>query len=581
MQEAPFEIAIVGGGIVGVTLAAGLVRRNIKVKLFEQARNFTESGAGIGFTASTVRCMQQINPDIVTSLREGGAVPNGAFRYLDGYSRLDPNDPDYEKPLFHLDAGEKGWETVRRDLFLLELVKKLPVEIFRLESRLSHVEQEGPDGKVILTFTDGSSYSADALIACDGIKSKTRQILLGPDDPASYPQYTHKVSYRTLLPIDKVRQAIGDYKTKHLHFHIGPGAHFLHYPVNDKLVGSAIFVHDHEDWPLDSPTTASGSRDEVLKSFEGWSEPVRKFLELVPEKLEKWALFDMYEHPLKQYNFDRIALAGDAAHASSPHHGAGASFGIEDVLCLSALMEDANDAVVSKAVHKNTALKTAFETYDAIRRTRTQWLVNSSRRTCDFYQQEEWGDAVRRVKAETCFEEVKDRSHKVWHFDPAKMVSDTIETYARRLLDVAPEASKQRPTLDRHDTLTNGLKKVEEAIEAIPASPKLDWLVQIPDHAGMLQTRIANIQSHMSNTSKRLKEDVLVMAGPSFNASEVRTQRQQPSMTGSIQVVKASSEEEVYRMLSEDPFAKLGVWDLSRATLQPMRVGVDRSASQP
>jgi salicylate hydroxylase len=109
----PIEIAIVGGGIVGVVLAAGLVHRNIRVKLYEQARNFSEIGAGIGFTANTVRCMEQINPSVVTALRSGGAVnpsldehdPNAYFRYLDGCTQHDQDDPAYQKPLFKLDAG--------------------------------------------------------------------------------------------------------------------------------------------------------------------------------------------------------------------------------------------------------------------------------------------------------------------------------------------------------------------------------------------------------------------------------------------------------------------------------------------
>lgn len=168
--EPAYELAIVGGGIVGVTLAAGLVHRNIKVKLFEQARNFSEIGAGIGFTANTVRCMQQINPAIVEALRGGGAVhastdskdPNAYFRYLDGYLQLDANDTSYQQPLYQLDAGPRGWETVRRDLFLMELVKKLPEDTFQLKTKLEHLEQAGPEGKVILKFVDGSTYSADA-----------------------------------------------------------------------------------------------------------------------------------------------------------------------------------------------------------------------------------------------------------------------------------------------------------------------------------------------------------------------------------------------------------------------------------
>lgn len=160
-DDNPFDIAIVGGGIVGVTLAAGLYHRGIKVKLFEQAQGFREVGAGIGFTANTIRCMQEINPIVTEGLRAAGSAPNDAYTYLDAYYS-DPNDANFQKDLGILNAGPKGWETVRRDLFVMEMVKRLPQDIFQLNSRLAHVEQQGGNGKVVMKFEDGTVEEVDA-----------------------------------------------------------------------------------------------------------------------------------------------------------------------------------------------------------------------------------------------------------------------------------------------------------------------------------------------------------------------------------------------------------------------------------
>ncbi|KAB8219588.1 hypothetical protein BDV33DRAFT_204298 [Aspergillus novoparasiticus] len=122
----------------------------------------------------------------------------------------------------------------------------------------------------------------------------------------------------------------------------------------------------------------------------GYYAPVRNLVELFPEELDQWALFDLLEYPIPKDNKGRVCLIGDAAHASSPHHGAGASFGIEDALCMSTLMSELIMDLREHHTSKTTALRTAFETYDKIRRTRTQWLVNSSRRVCDLFQQPEW-----------------------------------------------------------------------------------------------------------------------------------------------------------------------------------------------
>ncbi|OOO04811.1 monooxygenase FAD-binding protein [Aspergillus oryzae] len=431
------EIAIVGGGIVGLVLAAGLTRRGVQVKLYEQARNFREIGAGIGFTKNTVGCMEKINPAVVTALRSGGAVnvsldqqdPKSYLRWIDGYGQQREGDPMYQKPLLKLDAGVKGWETVRRDQFLEDLVKVIPEGVVHLRKRLDTIEDNEDVDKVYLNFTDGTRAEADAVIACDGIKSRARQLLLGLDNPASYPQYTHKVAYRALIPMDKVVAAIGEYKTFRQHMHVGPNAHLIHYPVNTNTIGATVVVSDPNDWPQDKPTTARASRKDVFEALAGWCTPVRNLVELFPEELDQWALFDLFEYPVPKYNKGRVCLMGDAAHASSPHHGAGASFGIEDALCMSTLMSELIMDLREHRTSKATALRTAFETYDKIRRTRTQWLVNSSRRVCDLFQQPEWANPAKRVKTESCFEEVKDRSFKIWHFDSTAMVDDTSREY--------------------------------------------------------------------------------------------------------------------------------------------------------
>ena len=168
-HEEPLGIAVVGGGIVGLCLAAGLVRqKNARVRVFEQARNFREVGAGIGFTAKTIECMGKINPDIVTALRAAGAVnpsmdeedPNSYFRWLDGYTQHE-DDPSYQRTMYELDAGYEGWMTVRRDRFLEELVKIVPSDVVELQKRLATVEEHGRDDKIKLSFTDGTAAEAD------------------------------------------------------------------------------------------------------------------------------------------------------------------------------------------------------------------------------------------------------------------------------------------------------------------------------------------------------------------------------------------------------------------------------------
>ncbi|KAI8635189.1 hypothetical protein F5Y19DRAFT_2989 [Xylariaceae sp. FL1651] len=434
------EIVIIGGGIIGLVLTIGLLRVGVKVRTYEQAQGFREIGAGIAFTANAIRCMNLIDPAIPAALRSSGSVatsnggdedPDDYLRWIDGYER-NREDPRQQRLFYKLSAGPRGFEGCRRDQFLEALVKCIPPGVVELKKRLDTVEDRGENQKLLLTFRDGTTTEADAVIGCDGVKSRVRQILAG-DHPAARPSYSHCVAYRTLIPMPQAIEALGEYKAMNQHNHVGPNANLLHYPVaNNAMMNVVAFVRDPQKWPDDTQTVAQGTRDDVKAAFEGWCAPVRDLIERFPDTMSKWAIFDLWEFPLPQYNKGRMCLAGDAAHASSPHHGAGAGAGIEDSLCLSTLMREVVAEVSKNPAAKTQALAAAFQTYDAVRRTRSQWLVNSSRRVCDLHQQLEWADDAKMVRAETAFEEVKDRTFKIWHFDYDAMLRETLLGYKQR-----------------------------------------------------------------------------------------------------------------------------------------------------
>ena len=300
------------------------------------------------------------------------------------------------------------------------------------------------------------------VIGCDGLKSRVKEYLLGEGNPASYVSYTNVVAYRGLVTMDNTIKAIGEAKAKYFTMHIGPGVHMLHYPVaNGTMVNVVAFVADAEDWEDNKNLVKPALRSDVEKRLADWNPSIRALISHFPENIDKWALFDSFENPAPFYNRGKICLAGDAAHASSPHHGAGAGMGVEDALCLSALMTEACLSLRKKAATKGQALSTVFAAYDAVRRKRTQWFVNSSRRVCDLYQTSDWGSPDKWVKADTCWEEIKDRSHKIWHYNPDSMVEEAIKYYLNKL-ELPPQAS-EKPTnsISTDRVVPNGFKPAE------------------------------------------------------------------------------------------------------------------------
>jgi salicylate hydroxylase len=201
----------------------------------------------------------------------------------------------------------------------------------------------------------------------------------------------------------------------------GPGAHVLHFPVAaQKLMNVVAFVDDPEEWPLDKPMTQPARKDELQGAFREWGPTVRAIVEMLTESqgLDKWAVFDMYDFPAERYADGRVCLAGDAAHASAPHHGAGAGIGVEDALALCVVLERVVGEM-SRGKGKAEVLERALKVYSDVRLERSQWLVRSSREVCDVY---EWVSECGR-NMDKGFEDVKARSHKIWYFDIDEMIA--------------------------------------------------------------------------------------------------------------------------------------------------------------
>jgi salicylate hydroxylase len=85
--------------------------------------------------------------------------------------------------------------------------------------------------------------------------------------------------------------------------------------------------------------------------YASWGSTVKTIISAM-QKPDIWALF--MHPPASTFYKDRVCLLGDAAHATTPHHGAGAGMCIEDGLILSNLLKEVNSV---------DDLKRAFEVY--------------------------------------------------------------------------------------------------------------------------------------------------------------------------------------------------------------------------
>lgn len=427
-EDLDINVAVVGGGIAGLTLALGLLKRGIAVKVYERASCFREIGAGIGMSPNAERAMLRLDPEIHAAFKRL-ATPNTEdwFQYVDGYNQSETGDG--EGLLFKVYLGERGFEGCRRTDFLQELAKLLPESCVEFNKNLSTIEEaaKGSDGKIKLIFSDGHCATADVVFGCDGLRSRVRQIVLGESNPASRPSYTHKYAFRGLIPMERAQKALGDDKSSTRYMHLGKNGHVLTFPVAmGSLLNVVAFVTDAAEWPENDKLTMPARREDAMKSFADFGPVVRSIMSLLGDNLDKWAIFDTFDNPAQTYLSDegRVCLVGDAAHAAAPHHGAGAGLAIEDALVLAVALEDvkASLAQPGNKMNKNHLLRTGLSVYEDIRLERTHWLVESSRYIGELY---EWQTPECGSDASKSVAEVEDRCRKIWDYNIDQMVENT------------------------------------------------------------------------------------------------------------------------------------------------------------
>lgn len=174
-----------------------------------------------------------------------------------------------------------------------------------------------------MTFTDGTSAEASALIACDGAHSAVRKLMLGHDHPASYPTFSGTAGYRAVLPMHIHEQAVGPHIAHSGHMICGPGGCVIMYPINhgkDMNIGVWTRKSDPEWYSPHHPWVLHQQKQQMLQDFANWGPTMQRLMKQMSEETQLWGAFHYSTSP--EHYYDRcVCLIGDAAHAMTPHQG--------------------------------------------------------------------------------------------------------------------------------------------------------------------------------------------------------------------------------------------------------------------
>ena len=348
MPSKRLKAAIVGGGIGGLSAANAMLRRGIDVTVWEQADRLGESGTGLSLFPNGLRQLERMK--LGDALAEVGAkIGEGS-----GYYRMDGT---FVSRVVTTDSN--GWNGIygmhRADL-LRVLAGGLPSTAIRSGRRCIGLEQSAYFAQ--LKFATGQIDRADVIIAADGIQSSLQKYVVEP----STPEYSGSRAYRGLIP----REKVPEWPKEAHQIWMGDGKHFMVYPVRGgRLLNYVGFVPTTSE--IMESWSATGDRDELTASFEGWDARVVGFLKKV-ETCFWWGLYD--RRPLASWTKGRLALLGDAAHAMLPHLGQGANQAIEDGVALAVFLEGRDSAEISDVLHR----------YEAFRRERTDVVQAEARK---------------------------------------------------------------------------------------------------------------------------------------------------------------------------------------------------------
>jgi salicylate hydroxylase len=314
------SVAVIGGGIGGLTAALCLRKIGIDVHVYEQARILREVGAGINVTPNATRVIHALG--LGEGLAKLGVMPTGVHqrRWDDGRTLLrTPLDTEIERHF-----GFPQYQSHRADVLNM-LIGAMPPERVHLGHRLISFSERAD--KVETQFENGVRVSVDALIGADGIHSTVQRLLFGETPP----HFTGCAAYRGLVPAKKVAHL--DLEVVH-QITMGPGSHFVNYFVADKQLVNFVGIVEQASWTKES-WTERGDLAQARAAFAGWHKQVRGLLDVVDETFI-WGLFD--RAPLPRWSVGRVTLLGDACHPMLPFMAQGAAQAMEDAMTLMACL---------------------------------------------------------------------------------------------------------------------------------------------------------------------------------------------------------------------------------------------------
>lgn len=350
------EILVAGGGIGGLTAALCMARQGLRVRLFEQAPAFEETGAGLQLSPNASRVLHDLS--LEAPLRSIALLPEAIeFRHwkngrtLAAYPLGDQVRETYGFPYY---------VTLRSDLVtcLVNAANEDPGIELHTDARVDRVHQSPAS---VTVTVNGRRYTGSMLVGADGIHSTVRARVFGSETPT----YSGEIAWRALVAAADVPQKV---MRPVVTVWWGPGKHFVHYFVKNDALVNCVGVVTRQDAP--ESWIETGDPEEFQNDFTGWHADLRALIDGT-RSCHKWALLD--RPPMSRWADHRMTLLGDACHAALPFMAQGAAMAMEDA------------AVLARCVAEHPDVPEGLARYESLRYRRTAQVQRRSRRNARIF----------------------------------------------------------------------------------------------------------------------------------------------------------------------------------------------------
>lgn len=302
------RVAIIGGGICGLSLALNLKQRGIKARVYERAPEIRELGVGITVIAARHARVQRA-------------------RFERCHPRRRHREP--RKLLlqsFRAAHPEVGIHRGRLHLILYEATRAaLGAQAVRTDHECTGVEQNERGARVhFRQTTTGKSLEsvpADVVVACDGINSVIRKQFY-PNDKVVFS------GINTWRGITRRKPILGG----HTYMRVGSilTGKIVIYPIIDDVDGAGSqlinwMAEIQRDTTEANDWNKPGNLNDFFPIFENWRFDWLDVARMIrdADQILEYPMID--KDPIDTWTFGRVTLAGDTAHPMYPRGSNGAA----------------------------------------------------------------------------------------------------------------------------------------------------------------------------------------------------------------------------------------------------------------